>query len=240
MVTSSHQNRAAALTLLAHSSSQEPEDAVYEVIDGPDEKGMVSKPTPNSILYNLMMRRRNQLVEVTGERDAHDAHPWGFWLGSAALMGLIAFVALRGAGGGIFAIRDVFVVILLVCISILMFRFGPKGERRRIALTRLDLDQRLLTWPPRVSNVAEIILPFDEITEVVFGMIYFPVSPSRPDTRLHVFTVLVRDASREELMPVIEATPDKRPAFLIAQQIAELTQSPLTQIGEGVWSNPHP
>ncbi len=239
MVTSSHQNRAASLTPLAHNA-QEPEDAVFEELERSPSTSTVPKPPPSSILYRLMMRRRNQLVEITGERDAHDAKPWGFWLGSAALMALIAFVSLRGASGGIFALRDVLVVVLLVCVSILMFRFGPKGERRRIALTRLDLEQKLLQWPPRSPNAAEIILPFDDITEVVFGMIYFPVSPSRPDTRLHVFTVLVRDGSRDELMPVIEATPDKRPAFQIAQQIAQMTQAPLTQIGEGVWSNPHP
>lgn len=250
MVASSHQDRSPAEVSperLAHSRKHEEiEDAEFEPIhDKSSKKRAPSSKSPStlvaSILYGLMMRGQGSMIEITGEKDDESAKPWGFWVGSVTLIALIGFVLMRGAAGGIFALMDVLIITALASLAIVAIRFGPKGERRRVALTRLDLERRLLIWPPRQLNAAEIILPFAQITEVVFGMVHFPVSPSRPDTRLHVYTVLVRDEHTEQLLPLIEATLEKRSSFLIAEQIAGLLQVPLTQIGEGVWGrHPHP
>ena len=219
----------------------EPEDAVFEPIPGehePFDEPASSSRSPAIVHHVRMQRERDGGVVISAERDDEAARAWGFWLGSAALLALLGFVSLRGAGGGIFALRDVLIVTFLVCLALVMFRFGPKGERRREVIARLDPQGGgMVVWPAPAASSVELVLPIAQISEVVFGMIHFPVSPSRPETRLQVFTVLVRDTSRpEELLPVIEATPEERPAFFVAELLAKAVGVSVTQVGEGVWS----
>lgn len=254
MVTTSHQNQSQKINprrsylsaSISDEEKEQAEDAVFESVGASSVKKEASsppqkkKPYSASIFYNLMLRAKGDSIEVSAERDDERARPWGFWTGSAMLAALVSFVFMQGAGGGIFAIRDVFIVMLLACLAIVAFRFGPRGERSRIPLTYLNMGRKLLIWPPRHQQHAEIVLPFEQISEVVFGMIYFPLSPGRPDSRVQVYTVLVRDARSDELLPIIEASAEKRSSFVIAEQIAHAVGVPMTQIGEGVWTHPHP
>ena len=221
--------------------SQQPEDATWEPVEGEHE--ILTSAAAPSMIHAPMLRRKGAAeVEIVGLCDDQSAIPWGFWIGAAAIALLIGFVAMKGAGGGIFAIRDVLIAVVLGGIAVAMFRYGPSGNQRLITLATLDLQREQLAWSSRSETSGpQLVAAFDEITEGVFAMISFPVSPGRPDARIHVYTLLVRVAgwggssSEEgELVPVIEASPNKREVFIIAQQLAGAAGVDVTQVGEGI------
>jgi hypothetical protein len=219
--------------------SQQPEDATWEPIEGEHEI-LTSAAAPSMIHSPMLRRRGSNEVEIVGLCDDQSAIPWGFWSGAAAIALLIGFVAMKGAGGGIFAMRDVLIAVILGGIAVAMFRYGPSGNQRMIELATIDLERRQLAWASRSeSSGPQLVATFEEISEVVFAMISFPVSPARPDARIHVYTLLIRVAGwggvdEGELVPVIEASPNKREVFVIAQQIAAASGVEVTQIGEGI------
>lgn len=214
----------------------EPEDATWEPIEGElGEPGEVAAARVPSLIYEPELRQRGDEVDVLGMCDDLSALPWGMWLGVAALVVMAGFVATRGAGAVFFSLRDMLIALALLGVGIAAFRYGPSGRQRRVTLATIDLAREQLAWPTSSGGAAQLVLDFAEIAEVVFAMIYFPVSPSRPDERIHVFTVLVRQGDEDgELVPVIEATPDKRASWAIAQQLARVLGVPLAQVGEGV------
>lgn len=214
------------------NQSKEIEDATWEPVNAAGA-ARPAAPLYSPLVYSPGVRQDGQVLEVFGWRDDETARPWGLWGGVLALVLLAGFVASTGASGGFFALKDILIAITLIGVSVAMFRYGPRGQQRREVLTRVDMERAQLVWSSKAG--AQTVLGFDEISEVVFAMIRFPVSPSHPNARIHVFTVLVRTGEREELTPVIEATPNKREAFAIAQFLSNQTRAPLTQVGEGIF-----
>ena len=211
--------------------TSEPEDAVWEPIEEQaDPKSLAAERVP-SLIHEPGLRQRGQRVEIVGTCDDETAQPWGFWGGAAALGALVAYVASRSAG--YFGLRQVLVAMTIAAVGVALYRFGPQERRRLVELAAVDLERAQLTWATAATG-PELVLDFDEISEIVFAMIYFPVSPSRPDARIHVFTLLVRAGDDDRLLPIIEASPDKGATWGIAQQLARLTGAPIAQVGEGV------
>ena len=92
----------------------------------------------------------------------------------------------------------------------------------------------LLSWSgadPRQGG--QLVVPLDQLTEIVFAMIYVPISAKRPDTRIHAFTLLVRGPNAE-LLTLVEASPHKQETFALGLALSQLTGLPVSQVGEGV------
>ncbi len=142
----------------------------------------------------------------------------------------LMFFWLRGSAG-YYSMSDMLVALLLGGGATMFYRWGPRDSLRRHVLATVDAERRQLRWGE--DGGAQIALDFDDVQEIVFAMIRFPVSPTRPDARIHVYTLLVRDA-REELVPVIEASPNKGETFHIAKQLSAVTGVAITQVGEGI------
>lgn len=219
-------------------SKQEPEDASWEPMEG-SEEALTHVAAP-SLIYSPGMRQRGNEVDIIGVCDDESARPWGFWFGAMMVACLIAFVAMKGAGGGIFAMRDVLIAVVIAGLAVASFRYGPDSKQRVKTLATLDLERKQLAWEATSPTAGpQLVASFESITEVVFAMIYFPVSPSRPDSRIHVYTLLVRVAGwggeeEGELVAIIEASPNKRETFAIAQLVAQAAGVRVSQVGEGI------
>lgn len=216
---------------------QEPEDAVFEEVPQTTERKTTLRTTePRSLLthYPFLRAPRQGLVEVMGYRDDGGVFPWGFWGGCALIAITIGLVVLRGSSG-LFSLMDLLIALAMAGLAAALLRWGPRDSLRAHLLASVDTEGSQLTWPGP-SGQAQLVLPFEEITEIVFAMIYFPVSPSRPDSRIHVFTLLVRQGD-DQLIPIIEASPNKEATYELAQMLSQWTHAPISEVGEGILSN---
>ena len=128
---------------------------------------------------------------------------------------------------------------ILASVGGAMFKWGPRDNLRRHTLLTVDLARAELRWPvhmhgdPDSVSETEVSLALEDVQEIVFGMIYAPLSARTPDAHIHAFTLLVRN-SYGHLVPVIEACPDKGHLYELTQLLAGWTGAPVTQVGEGV------
>lgn len=215
---------------MSQRSKAEVQEAMWEPVEGEHEETVAVRPP--SMVYRPRLRGRGASMEVVGTRDDPDAQPWGFWIGVGAIFGLVGFIAWKSSTGGFTTIQDLLVAMIFAAIAVIAMRFGPHERQTEAVLVSVDAEAGHLTWP--TPSNTHVVVDFEEIPEVVFAMVYFPLSPSRPDARIHVFTLLVRDGEGGDLIPVVEASPDKEETFALARQLSQLVDAPITQVGEGV------
>jgi hypothetical protein len=189
--------------------------------------------------------RDSLLIRVA--RDDRRKIPWGFWAAAALALFATAWIALTEAG--LYSIWDFLLASMLAVGVTLVVRFGRRHftslSHQTIARVDLERGELWLTTDDGAeddteespSSGSEIVVGLDEITEVVFAMIYFPISRRRSDARVRAYTLMVRDG-RGELVPLLEACADKEETFALAQMIARLARAPLSQVGAGVRDDP--
>jgi len=212
-------------------TQQEPIDATFvEITDTPEKK--VAPPSSLSFRPRIRQTGRHTFA-IIAERETSGAIPWGFIGG--LVLGLTAIgVFMRMGEAAPMGLWDMLMLIAVAGLGLTMFRWGPRDTLSARELATLDAERQQIAWTnPSGSSAAHVALGFEEITEVVFAMISFPVSPARPDARIRVYSVLVRDG-RDELLPVIEATSDERAAYEIARVLGRTVGIGVTQVGEGV------
>lgn len=213
-------------------SRQEPEDAIFEVVEPRPKSTLRAASTRGTLTHSPYLERGPEhIVDIMGYRDDLTMFPWGFWGGGAAIMVLLGLVAFRGTSG-LFSLLDLLIALTLGGVALVLFRWGPRDTLKPMQLARIDLKQNILTWPSE-NGRAQFVLSAEDIQEVVFALIRFPVSPNRPDSRIHVYTLLVRDAN-DQLIPVVEASPEDKALFDLGEMIAQWSQAPLRQVGEGI------
>jgi hypothetical protein len=198
------------------------------------------------LVYDPVIRAVSQsFYRICGRMEVPGAIPWGFWGGM-----LVAFVAilLIADSRSVYQIWDILWALVALSVGVAMFRFGRRSSRREVILCELDLERETLSWPGQsaanstiLTNSAgsspqpatgELVLGFEEISELVFAMIDFPLSTKRNDVDVHAFTLLVRDAS-ERLVPVVEATPNKEEAHEIAKVLSRQLGLNISYVGKG-------
>ena len=214
---------------------QEPIDAVFEELEGGARaRRAAKKRAPRDLLtYQPHLQAVGpQQVALMGLRDDERTLAWGFWGGIALGVMMVATV-LWSASKGMFSMMDLMAALLLGGLAAVVWRWGPRDTVTPQVLAQLDLERGLLSWPGAAGQLTPVTMPLAEITEIVYAMIRFPVSPNRPDARIHVFTLLVRDA-HDQLLPLIEASPQKEETYEIAQALSRLTGLEISQVGEGV------
>lgn len=225
------------------------EDAEFEEVEGDpslpsrllraDDEGAMRAPEQPTLVHAPMMRQRAaQVYEITGKLEDSRITPWGFWGGLLAVVAIVGLIALRGPSG-MHDTSEWLIALGLASIGGAMFKWGPRDNLRRHPLLSIDLERGALRWPvhlggdpDRVAST-EMSLAFDDVQEIVFGMIFAPLSARTPDAHIHAFTLLVRNG-HGHLVPVIEACPDKGPLFELAQLLSGWTGAPITQVGEGI------
>lgn len=189
----------------------------------------VSRLIYNPALEQVRERGRVRAFRVNGKVEG-SAVAWGFWGAFLMVMVLALVVVFRGATG-LYSIWDMFWVMVGLTIGALMFKAGKRSSQSKELLCEIDLVQQMMLWPTGPETM--LAVPFDEVTELVFGMTYYPVSEQRSDVMVHAFTLLVRD-SQNRLIPIVEASPDKEETHEIAKFIGHNMSLPLTYVGLGI------
>ncbi len=180
-------------------------------------------------LEQVKERGQVRAFRVHGKVEGN-AIAWGFWGGFLIVLVLALVVVFRGATG-LYSTWDMFWVMIGVTIGALMFKAGRRSSQSKELLCEIDLVQQMMLWP--TGGETMLAVPFDEITELVFGMTYYPVSQQRSDVMVHAFTLLVRDR-QNRLIPIVEASPDKEETHEIAKFIGYNMKLPLTYVGLGI------
>lgn len=250
-MTSAHNpRRPSAHTPAAVSLHDQPvEDAEFEEVEGDpslpstllraDDRGAMRAPEQPTLIHAPMLRQRAaQVFEITGKMEDSRIIPWGFWGGLLAVVAIVGLIVLRGPSG-LYDTTEWLVALGLASVGGAMFKWGPRDNLRRHTLLTVDLARAELRWPVHMhgdpDNVSEteVSLALEDVQEIVFGMIYAPLSARTPDAHIHAFTLLVRNG-HGHLVPVIEACPDKGHLYELTQLLAGWTGAPVTQVGEGV------
>lgn len=227
----------------AKRAAQAPVDAVFEEIvpAGKESKPKKLKKSerPRDLLtYQPYLHPLSQeQVQIMGYRDDAKTIPWGFWGGVALIVVLLGLVFFRGSSG-MFSMMDFLIALTLGGGAAVLFKWGPQDSAVATPLAVLDLAQQQLSWHAPDSSGqgahGQVTLQLEQIKEIVYAMIHFPVSPTRPDVQIQVFTLLVRD-DRDQLLPIIEASPSKEETYDIAQALSRWSGLPISQVGEGVF-----
>ena len=133
-----------------------------------------------------------------------------------------------------YSVWDLLWTTLLLGGLLLLAAFGRRGlsSLRRVRVAGIDLERGELALGAGEA-AAEVVLELESVQEVVFGMIYYPLSHGRRDVRVRAYTLMLRDG-RGELVPVLEACADKEETYALAVLLSRLCRAPLSQVGAGV------
>lgn len=214
----------------------EDERAVVEVVEAeaaePPGPARLIESRDAAMVYAPRVRERPQgIIEILGLRDNPQVTPWGFW-GGALLAGLILFLVFFAGSTGLrsFGALAAFAVVLIGALA--MFKLGRRTSLEEELLCEIDLGRQTLAWPTSLVE-SFVVVPFEEVEEVVYGMVRYPVSRGERASKIQAFTVLVRDGE-QQLVPIIEASPNKEGAHQVAQFLSRLLKRPVTYVGLGI------
>jgi hypothetical protein len=183
------------------------------------------------LIYKPLIRPSGaSRYEIRGQREDKSIIAWGFWGG---LLVLVVLGLLIASAQTVYNVWDIIWFLAALAVGSLLYRYGRRSSLREEVLCEVDLERRTLAWPGAEQGDGEIVLYFDEINEVVFGMTDYPVSKSRQDVQVHAFTLLVRDAE-DRLVPVVEASPDKEEAHTIAKILGNELNLRISYVGKGI------
>jgi hypothetical protein len=200
---------------------------------GPRQPATVVTSDDHCLVYdpNLVPASRGSYT-IVGRLEDSRLIPWGFWGGVLMVVVIAALIVFRGSTG-LYSMWDLFWTFLAIVIGAGMFKLGARSSLRPHRLVTIEVDRGMLVWENRHNEDApSIVLPFEEITEIVFGMTNYPLSPTRKDINIHAFTLLVRDGN-ERLIPIIEASPNKEETHRVAAALAQLLKQQVTYVGIG-------
>ncbi|RVU48417.1 hypothetical protein EA187_03000 [Lujinxingia sediminis] len=190
---------------------------------------IVSAPGASMVYSPYLKERPGRALQVLGERDNPSVVPWGFW-GAVMLAGLLAAMIVFRGTSGLQSMWDLLWVMLAVVAGSVMLKLGKKTSLEEHLLCELDLMRGIVTWPVQGTELA---VTFDEVEELVFGMTHYPISSDGEGTRVHAFSLLLRDA-QGRLVPIVEASPNKGETHQIGQVFARVLEVPLTYVGMGI------
>lgn len=183
------------------------------------------------LIYKPLIRPSGaSCYEIRGQRDDKNIIAWGFWGG---LLVLVVLGLLIASAQTVYNMWDIVWFLAALAVGSLLYRYGRRSSLREDVLCEVDLERRTLAWPGAEEGDGELVLYFDEINEVVFGMTDYPVSRSRQDVQVHAFTLLVRDAD-DRLVPVVEASPDKEETHTIAKILGNELNLRISYVGKGI------
>ncbi|MEL6182719.1 MAG: hypothetical protein AAFS10_27425 [Myxococcota bacterium] len=157
-------------------------------------------------------------------------HFWGGVLIAVAIMSMVIFPEFRSTDP-----TQLMVPAVTASVGTALLLFAGRSRQQPIPLAELRPEQGLLQILPAASSQFSDIqrqIWLSEIHDVLFGMTRFPMNQGSPVT-IEAFSVCVRlyDGS---ILPVVEATPRKGPAFLVAQELSEALGVPIHQTGLGL------
>jgi hypothetical protein len=214
------------------------EDAV--ILDETPDAALPATPPPadSALVFSPALIRKGGRYELIVSREGRGRVAWGFWAGVAAAVAFVGLV-MRAGATGFHDLKLLVTAVALMALSAGMFKWAPTNTLERVRTLSIDPTARQLVWHQDgpLSEAPQdgpgVSMAFDEVSEIVFGMVFVPMDSAHPDARIHAFTLLVRDG-RDQLIPVIAACPSKGELFELAKLLSHYTEAPITQVGAGV------
>lgn len=181
----------------------------------------------DELVYSPHFVARPYGVDIAAKRDDPKIIAWGLW-GSVAAA-IVGFATLIFEGWrGFHNWTNVSIAVVLMAIALIAARLGPRTSLVPVTLAEVDLQQRSF----RVGHEPD--LAFSDVSEVVYAMVKYPVERGQR-IKVDAFTVLLRN-SDGDLVPLLEASPDKNAVFSIARACSQWTGREITHVGLGVKS----
>ena len=176
---------------------------------------------------------RDGSLLVLDDRTHHPRANMRFWGGvliALALVSMVIFPEFRGTDP-----VHLMVPAVTASVGTTLLLLAGRAKREQVPLAELHPERGLLQILPAASSQFADLqrqIWFGEIHDVLFGMTRFPARQGS-SIMVEAFSVCVRlyDGS---ILPVVEATPDKGPAFVVAQQLSEALGVPIHQTGLGL------
>lgn len=183
-------------------------------------------PAVEELVYEPRLVAHPWGAEIVARRDDPTITPWGMW--GAVSAAVVSFLTLLFEGWrGFHNWTTVAIAVLLMAAALITARFGPRTSLVPVSLAKIDLRARAVTvgdHPP---------LPLSDVHEVVYAMVKYPIERHAGAVRVEAFTVMLRNANGD-LLPLLEASPDKNEVFRIAKACASWTGREITHVGLGV------
>lgn len=197
----------------------------------PTAMGTIGSSKP-SLVYSPKVRKVGaEKLEILGSREDEALIAWGFW-GSVILALLGVYILFFRGSAGLHSLGEVVVFSLLVVVGMVLAKLGRRSSLRERVLMEVDLGAGALIWPTGIAESQLAVSP-GEVEAVLYGLTDFSVSSAKNATPVQAFAVSLRDR-RGEVLPVIEASPDKEGTHQVASLLASLLQMPVTYVGRGV------
>lgn len=211
---------------------QEAFDTELEPFEQPQAKTKLRWEGPGKIVYEPTLYQTGpEQFAIEAKQERRGVIPWGFWGG--ILFAGVAIAVLAGAQN-IYSLWDILWAVIGLTIGALLYRYGRSSTFEEKLLCEIDQRRRTLHWPEGAqSGLGETLLPFDRVTEVVFGMTKLPVDEGTENVRVDAFALLVR-TDEDELIPVVEGSPYKGLVHELAKFISETTDAHLSYVGRGI------
>jgi len=213
-------------------------EAAKQALAHPGQTRLALPPSSGGLVYAPRLRQiSHSQFQICGRREVPGLIPWGFWGG--LLLAFVGYFLITGSQG-FWSLWDILWALVALTVGLLLFRFGRRSSRRLGVLCVLDFERELIIWPVEQQaspnstqnsiGSGDLVLNFDEIEEIVFAMIDYPLS--KDDIEVHAFTLLVRYGG-DQLVPIIEATPAKEDAHEIAKMLASQLRLNISYVGNG-------
>jgi hypothetical protein len=201
------------------------EEPTYEIVTS--RRVRLRDGGNSELLYRPSLEQLDSgYFEIKASTRNEEAWTWGFW-GLVLVAG--AFVSLLVRAPNIFDFWSVITEIIGVTLGLLLYRFGRRTKLEEGRVGALDFERGVLHLDRGEISTVRL----DEIVELVFGMTHYPVEQHRPDARIHAFTFLIRREDGD-LVPVVEASPQKAETFDVANAFSEMLDLPVTYVGKGI------
>lgn len=184
--------------------------------------------TLEELVFEPTLERTPQGAVLMAQHEDRNITPWGLW--GAALTAVIGFLLLSYEGyRGFHDWNTVVVSVAILALALLMARFGRKNSMVPVQLAEINLIRRELTLP--TSPPTTLVL--DDIQELVYAMVRYPISNAPNAVKVEAYSVLVR-TPEGDLLPLIEASPHKTAVFGFARAMSQWTGQEITHVGIGV------
>jgi len=185
------------------------------------------------MIENPQTAVRDGALVVLDNRTHHPRSNMRFWGGvliALAVVSMLVFPEFRGTDP-----THLMVPAVTASVGTTLLLLAGRAKQQRVPLAELHPERGLLQIHPAASTQFADLqrhIWFGEIHDVLFGMTRFPASEGS-SIMIEAFSVCVRlyDGS---ILPVVEATPDKGPAFVIARELSETLGVPIHQTGLGL------
>lgn len=187
---------------------------------------------PGRLVFDPVLRQVGaSQFRVEGKQETTQRVAWGFW-GAVLAVGAVT----SGLVGqySVYSVMDVLWVLVGVAVGVLLYQYGRGSTLDEVVLFEIDQRREVVRWPNDDSDEEwghEV--PFDRVTEAVFGLTRLPVSESTAGVNVDAFTFLLR-VDDDTLRPVVEGSPYKGDVHQIAQFTAEMLDVELTYVGRGM------